>query len=222
MHELSLGQDDLREMVLRLAHEIRNPLAVIKSGVQLVQRVNRPEGDVGSCLSSILDQVERIDGTLRQVQRFVRLSAGRAVPVSVPDAVLEATRRRAGEVTSAGLEIVRVEGPTCCALVDPANLGVALDELLSNAIRFSPRGSSISLAWEASAQGVAIHVDDQGPGISADVEGQLGRLFFSTSTHGAGLGLAIASRACELAQGALSWSNRAGGGSRFTVTLPSA
>ena len=66
---------------------------------------------------------------------------------------------------------------------------------------------------------MAVHVDDRGPGIPAHESERLLRPFYSTRTKGSGLGLNIVERFCALHGGSLVWADRAGGGTRFTLTL---
>lgn len=218
--EPAFTDDDLREMVIRLAHEIRNPLAVIKSSVQLMQRIARPEGDTETCMHAILAQVERIDATVRGLQRYVKLGGGQAVDVEVAGAVQEAAARQREIASKAqvGLTVTGVD--RLVARVDVANLVTALEELVGNAIRFSPAGTTVTVSWQANGGNIEIHVDDQCPGIGPEVAERIGRPFFSTSTQGTGLGLPIVQKVTRLYGGTLTWANRPGGGCRFTIALP--
>ena len=85
------GQVDMREMVLRLAHEIRNPLASIKSGVQLVEHIVQPEGELAVVLADMHGEIARINNVIQDMQRFVRLDVHTAVSVAVSEAAAVAT-----------------------------------------------------------------------------------------------------------------------------------
>jgi signal transduction histidine kinase len=216
----SFSEEDLREMVLRLAHEIRNPLATIKSGVQLIQHLEKPEGPVATTLHSVLEQVTRIDRTVQDMQRLIKVAPGNPLAVQVRTAVEDAVAQRNPTARRQGVALTVAGGPPATIVVDPSNLGTALDELLSNAISISPAGSTVMVSWLAGGGEVAIHVDDEGPGVARDAQERIGRPFFSTSTQGSGLGLAITVRICQAADGRLAWRNLAGRGCRFTLVLP--
>lgn len=215
-----LSEDELREMVLRLAHEVRNPLATIKAGVQLIQRLMEPNEDIARHLASVLTQVGRLDATVNGMQRFVRL--GKPVPASVKveRAALEIIAAHAGEARRDQVTITLAGGPAASVLVDPEHLRTALAEVLANAVRHSPGGAAVAVSWALDASFVTVNVDDEGPGIPPEHADRVLRPFFSTSTHGTGLGLNIADRVCRLAGGRLTWRNNANRGCRFSLSLP--
>lgn len=213
---------DLKEMVLRLAHEIRNPLATIKSGVQLVQHLLKPQGEIEEYLHTVLDAVSRIDRTVTDMQRFVRLDTQTAEVIRVARGVEEVAAAVSRSAQAAGVSLRIAGGPSgISVLMDPAQMRACLSELLENAIRFSSRGTTVTLSWQSKEdQCVVIHVDDEGSGITAENEQRILRPFFSTSTKGTGLGLNIADRICRLYGGGLTWQNRTPRGARFSITLP--
>jgi len=215
-------EDDLKEMVLRLAHEIRNPLATIKSGVQLVQHLLKPQGEIEEYLHTVLDAVARIDRTVTDMQRFVRLDAQTADVIRIARGVEEAVAAAGRESQAAGVSLRIAGGPSgLSVMMDPVQMRVCLSELLVNAIRFSPRGTTVTLSWQTKDDRcVVIHVDDEGPGVTAENEQRILRPFFSTSTKGTGLGLNIADRICRLYGGELTWQNRVPRGARFSISLP--
>ncbi len=219
----AFSEDDIREMVLRLAHEIRNPLATMKSAIQLIQRLTQPEGEIQEYFESALAQVARIDLTVQDMQRFVRLSSVPPTPVELVKAGEIAVAAQQHSAQQGEVDLVIAGGPKVSALVDPGHLRLALDELLANAIRFSPPGSSITVSWSAREGGeVALNVDDEGPGVPPEHADRILKPFFSTSTQATGLGLNIAQKICELAGGRLEWRNLAGHGCRFSLVLKEA
>jgi len=112
-------------------------------------------------------------------------------------------------------------GPRATLLVDRDQLESALVELLDNALRFTPSDGTVSVSWWLVADGlVGIDVEDEGPGVSDELRDRILRPFFSSTTHGTGLGLNIVSRMCHLLGGRLEWSNRPVAGARFTMVLP--
>mgnify|MGYP000505524685 CR=1 FL=1 len=215
-----LSEQDWREMVLRLAHEIRNPLATIKSATQLVQRWMRPEGEVAESLQGILVNVARIDRTLKDLQRFVRLDVGESARQPVAEAVEDVVADQLPEAQRRGVAVLVAGGPAARVLIDPKNLGAALEELLANAVRVTAAGGTVMISWVCVGEEVLLHVDDEGPGVPPELEDKILRPFFSTSAQGTGLGLNFVDKACRLAGGALSWRNLAGRGCRFTMRLP--
>jgi signal transduction histidine kinase len=219
--EDSFTEEDLRQMVLRLAHEIRNPLATIKSAVQLIEHLQPPKADVEEFFLGIHTEIHRIDSVVRDMQRYVRLDfhTAAAVPVTqVVEAAVESVRE-AAEASGSKVEVV--PGPAVTVLADSVQLQAAIGELLENALRFGSPGSAVIIRWSLEGDHVfSIDVEDDGPGIAPDLADRVLRPFFSSSTQGTGLGLNIAVRAARLAGGDLTWSNRTQGGACFTLTLP--
>jgi len=214
-------EDDLSEMVLRLAHEIRNPLATIKSAVQLLEHIQRPEGEIAEFYDSIHTEVARIDRVVRDMQCYVRLDTHTATRITVAEAVASVVEAVRSERGLPGSCVQVIEGPASSILVDRVQLETALRELVDNAIRFSPEQAHVTVSWRSNDHGVvSIDVDDSGCGVADAVKHRIFRPFFSTSTQGTGLGLNIVARVAELAGGELEFCALDAGGTRFTVTLP--
>lgn len=215
-------ESDLREMVLRLAHQIRNPLATIKSSIQLVQYLLKPKGEIEEYLRAALVEVERINRTVVDMQRMIRLDMATARSCSVSHVVDEAIDRCAGEAEASSITIESRGGPSCRVLADSSQVVEAVAELLENAIEFSPSGSRVIVSWDtAGDHQVRIDVTDSCGGIPPAVAERILNPFFSTSTRGTGLGLNIVQRICELGGGQLVWHNTVdGSGCRFSIVMP--
>ncbi len=216
----SFTEDDLREMVVRLAHEIRNPLASIKSGVQLAQHLGKPEGEVKECLEEVIDEVNRIDRTVQDLQRYTRLVAGEVASILVAGAVSRTVNRLRVEVERLGKRVIINGDTSCLILANPGHLELALEQLMSNAIRHTPIGEAISVEWGPEAGHlIRVTVRDSGPGVKPGTEERILRPFFSTSTHGTGLGLSFVLKICQLYGGRLEWRNLHPG-AEFSILLP--
>lgn len=216
-----LTEDDLREMVLRLAHEIRNPLATIQSAVQLLEHLQQPEGDEKEFFESIYVEVSRIDNVVRDMHRFARLDVHTATSFTIKEAVQAAIEALSCRASTDAAPINNLGGPRAVVLMDRNQLEEAIGEVLSNALTFSPAGSEVRIAWRLAEAGIAaIDIDDLGPGIPEDLQNRILRPFFSSSTHGTGLGLNIVARTCRLNGGRLEWRNRKRKGARFSLFLP--
>jgi two-component system sensor histidine kinase SenX3 len=209
-------------MVLRLAHEVRNPLATIKAGVQLIQRLTEPNDALSRHFASVLTHVGRIDLTVHGMQKFVRLNNPAPERLGVERLVGDAVSFHESVARRNQVETQVIGGAPATIWGDPDHLRSALSELLGNAIRFSPSGSVVTISWAVKDALVTISVDDEGPGIPPEHEDRIMRPFFSTSTQGTGLGLNIAEKACRLAGGKLTWRNHPGRGCRFSLAIPEA
>jgi len=213
---------DLREMVLRLAHQIRNPLATIKSGIQLVQHLLNAKGEIGEYLNAALIEVERINRTVVDMQRVIRLDSATAQASPVAEVVDEALARCADRAKASSITLESRGGPPSRVLADPSQMIEAVAELVGNAIEFSSAGSQVVVGWDTAGDHlVRIDVSDSCGGIPASAARRIFNPFFSTSTRGTGLGLNIVQRICKLGGGHLEWQNLAdGSGCCFSIIMP--
>nr|WP_229430081.1 ATP-binding protein [Pseudoduganella umbonata] len=221
------------EFLATLAHELRNPLAPLRTGLDIM-RLNG--GDPAASL--------RARGVMeRQLKQMVRLV----------DDLLDVSRINTGKLTirrenldlhavvANALEIARPfidaqghqlavhlpPGPVHL-LGDSTRLAQVLSNLLNNAARYTPRGGHIALSAEVGGDGrLRIHVADDGIGIAPDMLGAIFEMFVQAdatlerTNQGLGVGLSLARRLVELHDGALeAASDGQGQGSTFTVTLP--
>ncbi len=211
--------DDMREMVLRLAHEIRNPLATIKSAVQLLEHLQAPDVTTQEFYSSIHTEIHRIDSVFHDLQRFVRLDEHAPSACEVGERVTAAVDHIANR-PGAAIRVVVEPGPPIAVVVEPEQLETSIVELLDNALRFSPESEPVTVSWRRQDGTVVIVVADNGEGIDPSIQDRILRPFFSSSTHGTGLGLNIVARFAALAGGALRWHAAESGGACFEIVLP--
>ncbi|HPC83784.1 MAG TPA: histidine kinase dimerization/phospho-acceptor domain-containing protein [Thermoanaerobaculaceae bacterium] len=202
---------ELQDVVSRLGHQLRNPLATIQSGIELAQLLARPEGEAADCLAGALLEVARIDRILGDLQRLVRLAPGEPTRAAIP-ALAELAAARC---TGCHAEI-RLEGPEEMDIeTDAELLGVALDELLGRAAAVTPPGEAASLRWGREDAGAAwIEVAD---GDRSAGPGSLRELL--TTWPGSGLGPYLAERACALLGARLEWEALPARGHRFRIVL---
>ncbi len=112
------------------------------------------------------------------------------------------------------------------AYADPLRIGQALDNLVSNAIKYSPGGGVVSISAQGTDEWIQLRVKDTGMGMSSEDSAKVFKRFFRTdsareaSISGAGLGLSITKTIVERHGGDISCESRPGEGSTFTLTLP--
>lgn len=230
------------ELAAKLAHEVLNPLAGIKSAMQVLARQGDGNGpghareqgqDPGARIASVVEAVDheitRVDGLLRRLMSYARPLAPRMQVVTVAavlDGALDAARPH---LERRGAKVERSEEPALPAIeADPLLLTRALVNLLSNAAdAMAPGGGSVELhAGRTAGTGrdeVVIRVADRGPGIPDVVAAQLFKPFFTTKPDGNGLGLALSHNILLEHGGRVTARNRASGdgaGAIFELALP--
>ena len=215
------------DLMAGVSHDMQTPLAVLLGSLRALE-----EG--GNTLSAkershLYERMGRRGLELRRlVQQFLdfsRLGAGRPIPVrqAMTDIRFAIARM---EVDMGGRRPIDVDVPVDlpAVFVDADRLDQVMANLVSNAMKFSPPGSPISVIARADGDTVTIDVVDRGQGISADDLNQIFDKFRrgagAESTPGSGLGLYISRAVLEAQGGRLEATSRLGQGSRFRVILP--
>ncbi|HYR97254.1 MAG TPA: ATP-binding protein [Candidatus Binatus sp.] len=214
----------LGQLAAAVAHEVRSPLAVIRSAAQgLAEAMPPGDEEARRAYSFITAEIDRLGSVVSSLLAFARplQIQPRSVPVHelFDRALLLARDDLAGKALTirrdeaSALPAVRADGDLICQVL----LG-----LLANAAEAAPSGGEVALLAEASGGVVELAVADSGPGVPADLRGRIFEPFFTTRPRGTGLGLAVARQIVEAHGGRIEVGERAGGGARFTVRLPAA
>ena len=209
--------DALARMGAMVAHEIRNPLGVIRGAVELLRE--RSGGALAArdreALEDVLGEVERLR---RLTDDFLDLAREPSIaPVDVDAAIIAEDAARALARSHPRVD-VRLEVPALSVRVDPARLRQVLSNLLQNAAEAGAGRVDIRGVEENGA--VLLEVRDDGRGIDPALRERLFEPFATGRKDGAGLGLAIARRIVERHGGELRLVARPGPGAAFEVRLP--
>jgi two-component system sensor histidine kinase HydH len=216
----------LGQLAAAIAHEVRNPLAVIRSAAQnLRDTVPAKDLDARRACTFITQEADRLGNLINALLAFAR--PVHISPVRMPIAELfERVVNATGEEVSA--KQVRVERPANRDLdaidinVDPDLMTQVLVGLVDNAVEAVATGGEIKLEVFASDGQIELAVADSGPGVPAELRGRVFEPFFTTRAAGIGLGLAIARQIVEAHGGNIRVGQSISGGARFSVILPAA
>jgi len=228
LDRLSRGLEDRRRFVADASHELRTPLAVMRSELEIRLRDPQLGPAARDSLESATLEVERMQSIVENLLTLARADDG-ALGLLVEDVPLhqlaESTITAAQSMARAAGVTLLVDGPAAPARVDRLRIEQVLANLLSNAIRFSPRGGVVRIeTWERGDM-VGCTVTDEGPGVSSDVANRIFDRFVRgdparSDDGGSGLGLAI-SREIVLAHGGEIWvGTSSGAGGAFSFKLP--
>ncbi|MFD2365387.1 two-component system sensor histidine kinase CreC [Pseudoduganella sp. GCM10020061] len=226
-HKLE-GKEYVEELMHTLAHELKSPIAAIQASAELLDE-DMPAQERHRFLANIREQnmrqrqlIDRLLALVR-VEKQQRLAVTERIEVrTLLGRVLEDARPRldaGGVKVDVEIEDFQVEG-------DPLMLRQALDNLLDNAIDFSPAGSSVQVAARIYGAGGLIEIADRGPGIPEYAGSRIFERFYSlpraNGVKSTGLGLPFVREVCTLHGGSVEVSNAPGVGARSTVILPRA
>lgn len=218
-----------RTFVADASHELKTPLALVRIGAEVIKR-NPTAPDNEEVVDDQLSEIDRMNDLLSDLLVLARLDAGRLDVESKPFDLSVVAAETAGRfLKRAASEEVRLEVEVpeqLPARGDPGRTAQILTALLDNAMRYTPRGNTITVSGRKLDDGVETNVVDTGPGIPQEHLPRIFDRFYRTEEArtraggGTGLGLSIARDLARAQGGALSAENAAGGGAVFRLKLP--
>lgn len=223
--------DELRNnMIATVAHEFRTPLTSLRMAIHLC--VEGAAGDLNAkqldLLGAAREDCERLQGIVDDLLDLARLQAGKieldrepVPPEGLVDQTIDAHRDEA-ERQQVALES-RVTPSLDDVSVDRSRIQLVFDNLVSNALRHAPKGSTVVILAEPHGDGVRFTVRDDGAGIAEEHHARIFDRFFripGDPVSGAGLGLSIAREIVEAHGGDIGVTSSPGRGAAFWFTIP--
>ncbi|MEJ2745501.1 MAG: ATP-binding protein, partial [bacterium] len=207
-----------------VAHEIRNPLGIMKTSADMIKR-NFREGEQNYELAGFLmEEVDRLDRVVTRLLDFAKPSAPNVAPCDVGDIMDRALALAGPQHRVQSLDVVKnytKELPKVSG--DREQLCQVFLNLIINAIQSMPKGGRLTLSTGMDGgETVWAGVADTGEGIDGRIVDNIFDPFFTTKANGSGLGLAIAYRIVDGHEGRLEVKSDKGKGTTFTVVLPTA
>lgn len=225
--------DKIEHFAADVTHELKNPLASLRSALDGLERVESPELK-SQLLAVAKDDVVRLDRLIGDVSEAARtdaeLARARFEPVDLGPVIEQLvssweTRREKGD---ARIAFARPRKATAVVMGDVSRLVRAIENIIDNAISFSPPGGLVEIVAARVGNEVRIRVDDEGPGVPEEAREAIFNRFHSVRPEQehfgrhTGLGLAIARAIVEGHDGEIDVQDRddAPSGARFTIRLP--
>lgn len=210
----------LGEMAAVVAHEVRNPLAGIRGGVQLIGSYLPAESEAQDFVKEMCGRIDSLNEAIGDLLAFARL---RDLEVGRVDAVVllsDVVRSLRHDPALAAVEWDVVVPVPLTIDGDVDALKLVFTNLALNAAQAVAAGGRVVLSAHAEEHGSVVEVADNGPGVPAGVRERVFEPFFTTKHRGTGLGLATARRVTEGHGGTITLVDRAGGGTIARVILP--
>ena len=219
-----------------VSHELKTPLTALREGAELLNDqvagpLAPPQRQVVSIMRDNSVKLQRLIEELLDYQRALHAAASLEVkPVQLEALVHESVKPHELAAQAKGLKLV-VEAQSATVEADPEKLRSIIDNLVSNAVKFTPAGGVVTVSARAVAGEAIIEVRDTGPGVPAEERESIFNLFFrgrrtegtasgsAVRVKGSGLGLAIARELVEAHGGRIAVVGEGVGG-HFRVTLP--
>ncbi len=211
----------LGEVAAIFAHEVRNPINNISTGVQLVaSRLGRDHPQYPS-LERVTKECTRLSQLMSDVLLFARPLELKSEPLDLAELLGRLLARWEPRFRQAGVTChTAFDAATPPAEADPRTLEQIVVNLITNALQAMPSGGTLSITLSPAGDMVEMKVADTGPGIPPEIQDRIFDPFFTTKKDGTGLGLAIARRILAAHKGTIHAESFPDAGTVFTVHLP--
>jgi signal transduction histidine kinase len=223
---LETNEEQRRNLLADVAHELRTPLSVIRGRVEgMADGLYEPGGDDLALIGAETTVMARLLDDLQLLSNAeagaLRLHRERLEPSELVETAEAAHRAEAAE---RGVRLLAEQPPNLPELdVDRVRIGEVLTNLVSNALRHTPSGGTVTIAADRDEGGVAFRVTDTGEGIAPDELAHVfDRFARSPESRGSGLGLAIAKSLVQAHGGTISAESEPGRGTTIRFVLPAA
>lgn len=213
------------ELAATIAHEVRNPLAVMRNCAVVLERV-LPDGasDAHTAIKILKEETERLARLVTELLDFVRPLRLSSRPTAVKylfEEALSVVSASAGAAWAKVTLSINVVPEALEVCVDPRVFRQALVNVMLNAVQAMPEGGALTLGAERRNDGgVALTVSDTGVGISKEHISRVLEPFYTTRATGTGLGLAVTRRVLEAHQGSVRFDSEPGRGTTVTLWVP--
>lgn len=222
-----------REFLANAAHELKTPITVLKSTLQLLLQQPRSAEEYRAHLEGALDDLARLETLTHSMLRLARAEQsqttkrGNDLPLVDLTTSCEQSAERLRPVSDSRSVRIDIQSQGVTKLqADPEDLELIWNNLFENAVRYSPKGSAVVVSISSAGQQARVDVRDSGPGMAeSDLQNIFNRFHRadvsrSRETGGYGLGLAIVKAMVQAYGGTISAESRVGSGTKMSVCLP--
>jgi signal transduction histidine kinase len=217
---------EMTDLAGALAHEIRNPLSVIRLNVELLEEdleeIRSPQSRLAlNKIGVVKNQCSRLEHLLDDFLQFSRLNKLVLEPGDLNQQVEQVLDFYSAEARQQDVEIVRyLDAELPRIMMDPRTLQAALVNLVKNAIEAMPHGGRLEVRTRPTLKGVALDLIDSGVGMDDRTLLNMFQNFFSSKRGGTGLGLPTAKKIIEAHGGLINVQSAVNRGTQFTLHFP--
>ena len=213
----------LGELAAVMAHEVRNPLAIIFNAIASLRNIPHPRSEARTLIGIVAEEAEQLNRIVGDLLDFARPHEPIFRAESLEGIVHAALESAKGAERARGIEFIAEIDAMPPVSLDARMFKQALINLIVNAIQALPNGGRIVVrARETEKDGgkvIEVSVIDDGPGIAPELRGHVFQPFFTTKASGTGLGLTIVKRIAETHQGEVTVESTVGVGTTSTLRL---
>lgn len=224
---LQVNDQQRRNMLADVSHELRTPITVIQGNVEGILDGLYPADEPR--LKSILEETQVLSRLVDDLRTLALAESGalrlKREPTNLAELIRDAVAGFEAQIKEKEIEVETMLNGGEDANIDPQRVREVLTNLLSNALRYSPRGGEVQVrlaeAGSRQERSVTISIEDNGPGIeSTELQHVFERFYKSSDSGGMGLGLSIAKYLVEAHNGKIWAESEIGKGTRISFTFP--
>ncbi|HWO74948.1 MAG TPA: ATP-binding protein [Bacillus sp. (in: firmicutes)] len=208
----------LGELAASIAHEVRNPLTVVKGFLQLLEQ--EETGKKREYLILVLNELGRAEVILNDYLNFAKPKLNNITEVSLHDVLQKIVQLLEPLANKEGVTIQFEHEGDFLLKTDRYQLKQALINIIKNAIEATPAGGYVTITTEGNESQVRLVIKDTGKGMSKEQLEHLGTVFYTTKDKGTGLGTMVSIRIIEEMKGKIEYSSKVGMGTKVIITLP--
>ncbi len=228
--ELKAAQDKLvlserlvamSNLVQGVAHEIRNPVTTIGGFARRIKKILKKDPEVDKYLNVILEESERLESLVRQVHEYSSVLAATLAMDDIRATLHEVVNKFEPIAQQQGVSLVtKIDESLPLTRMASAQIMTALSNIMENALEAMPNGGELVLEAKQRNSQLFIKILDTGHGIRQEYLNSVYDPFFSSKTHGAGLGLAMVYQIVKNHDGEITIQSQKGKGTSVTIQLP--
>ncbi len=230
MEELKEAEAVRREFSANVSHELRSPLTSMRGFLEAMQDGTVPQEEYGKYLGIVLDETKRMTAMVNDLLDLARIESGQTVlkleAFDINELIIRTLLTFEARINAANIEVqMDFEAEHTVVEADPDQIAQVVRNLVDNAIKFSPKGGTLTLKTEVGKKDVRIYVQDEGVGIAPeDLPYVFDRFYKAEKAHtpsgsSTGIGLSIVKRIVEQHGQTITVESPPGKGTCFTFTL---
>jgi len=206
------------ELAASIAHEIRNPLTVVKGFLQLMKKEEK--GANLQYLTLVLSELDRAEVIISDYLNFAKPRLQKIEEIELGDFISGIITLIQSLAVTKGVILNDMVDENPSIVTDKDKLKQAIVNFIKNAIEATPQGGTVSVSIKQVGNFVYIVISDTGKGMTNDQLSRMGTIFYTTKEKGTGLGTAVSIRIIETMNGKVSYESEPNVGTKVTIQLP--
>ncbi|WP_421383795.1 ATP-binding protein [Bacillus salacetis] len=210
----------LGELAASIAHEVRNPLTVVKGFLQLMKSQEKEKDDNYQYLSLVLSELARAEAIINDYLNFAKPQFEKIERLELSATISDVISLMQPLAIKQGVDLDSDLEEEVYLHTDRNQFKQALVNVIKNAVEATDHGGRIHVSLKAAGQDARITIKDNGKGMTKEQLSRIGTLFYTTKDKGTGLGTMVSLRIIEAMEGRITYRSELGKGTEVRIALP--